>query len=88
MPLKYGIYVPMMEFHTSQCLLFLSTGLSTVFSEGGGGVGGKLTLFSDTLKTGGTVIYVVLLCVFTLSSGKVSQCIGCAAREYFNNLSK
>lgn len=70
MLLKYRIYAPMVEFHNSQCLLLLSTGLSAVFSEGGRGVGEKLTLFSDTLKTGGTVIYVVLLCVFTLSSGK------------------
>lgn len=49
---------------------------------------GKLKLFNDTLKTGGTVIYFVLLCVFTLSSGKGTQCIGYAPREYFSNLNK
>lgn len=49
---------------------------------------GKLTLFNDTLNTGGKVIYFVLLCVFTLSNGKGTQCIGCLSREYFSNLNK
>lgn len=71
-----------MEFSNLHCLLFPSTGLSTVFS------GGKINIVQWYPKYRRYSHLFVLLCVFTLGGGKGTQCIGCASREYFSNLNK